>query len=144
METGDVVFVRGSTWISRIIRFFDKGEFTHVALAISNDRIIEAQYNIRSRVKKLSYKSYEVVPMNLTEVQKKKLVSIISKYEGKSYDFPLAFSMVTGWLRIDNPNYLICTELDIDMLKEAGVLDPYLADMKPNEFYTYLTEVRKK
>jgi cell wall-associated NlpC family hydrolase len=144
VETGDVVFVRSNTWISKLVRHFDKGRFSHVAIAVSNGRVIEAQYNIKSKVRPLKYKSYEVFPMDLTDKQKRHLASILKKYKGKKYDFLLAFSMTSNWFRLDNPNYMICSELAVDILKEIGVLDPNLRDMKPNEFYDYLTVVRPK
>jgi hypothetical protein len=140
METGDIVFVRGNTWISKLIRFFDKGKFSHVALAVSTERITEAQYKTTVKVKPLDYESYEVFPMSLSEEQKRQLLDSIRKYEGKRYDYFLAFSMATKWLRLDNPNYLMCTELVMKVLQDIGVLAPHLEKMPPNEFYKYMKE----
>lgn len=142
METGDIIFVRNNSIISKIIRFFDKGRFSHCAIAISKDRLIEAQYNIKVSESKNTYPNYEVLKMNMTDKQKKDLLVAIKKYKGKRYDYLLAFSMSTKWLRIDNDDYLICSELVEDVLKDIGILDPYLQDMKPNELYRYLKNMK--
>ena len=45
MKAGDLVFVVDTGIISDIIREVDTGKFDHVAIAVNEKEIIEAQYN---------------------------------------------------------------------------------------------------
>jgi hypothetical protein len=49
MNIGDLIFVRSNSLMSKTIKAFD-GEFSHVAVAMSNNRILESEGMTKSRV----------------------------------------------------------------------------------------------
>lgn len=138
MKAGDVIFVRGTSFISRIVRFFDKGEFSHVAIAVSDYYVIETNWNMKSRIVPFHYEDFELIELNLTEYQRWRVPVIAKKYEGRMYDY----LQVIGYIfksRLNNPRHLICSELVYNILSEVGyVRDERLRDITPNELYTLL------
>jgi hypothetical protein len=151
MNTGDIVFIRGKNWISKLIRFFDKGEFSHVAVFVSKNEIIEAQYTTEARIVPFTYKDYEVINMNMTTSQME-FVRILSKdIEGTRYDLKqilllfikLVFGL-GGLGKFNDMKQLACSELAGVFLMETGYGGEELIDMTPNELYRYLkSEVKQ-
>lgn len=139
MQAGDIVFVQGRTLISKIIRFFDKGDFSHVAMAVSPNLIIEAQYGTKVRIVpfRFDYADCEIIDLHLTEVQRRQIQINANRYVGKRYDYMQAIGM--GLKRgIDNHNAYICTEIIHELLNLIGYMC-CIQDMKPNQLYRYLT-----
>lgn len=138
MQAGDIVFVRGKTLMSKLIRFFDKGEFSHVAMAVSPNLIIEAQYGTKVRIVpfRFNYEDCEIVDLGLTEEQRKQIQRNANKYVGKRYDYLQAIGLALK-RGIDNQNAYICTEIIHEMLGCVGY-ECCPNDMKPNELYRYL------
>ena len=141
------MFVRGSSLLSRIIRLFDKGRYSHVAIAVSETEILEAQYFTRSKVVRNYHLDYDIVDLNLSDYQRKEVVRMSKSMVGKWYDYRqiLGYVFRKPW---DNPNNMICSELVAVMLFELYIIRPShnvsLEDfrmMKPNELYRYLTGV---
>lgn len=141
MEVGQIFFVVGTSKIAKMVELFD-GEFSHVAMAISKDKVIETNWNIRSRVKKPDYKHYAKVNLNLTSKQKYLIVNNYKKYLNKPYDF----IQILGFIlkkNLNNKRKLICSELVYDLLTDAEVLDGSLkGNVTPNELYKLLTTIK--
>ncbi|MDQ0976604.1 hypothetical protein QFZ31_006656 [Neobacillus niacini] len=138
MKAGDIIFVRGTGIISRLVRFFDKGKFSHVAIAVSDTHVIEADWYMRSNIVEFHYEDYEIVSLNLTDNQRQHIPLTAIKYEGKMYDY----IQVLGYIfksRLNNPRHLICSELVYNILSEVGYInDASLRDITPNELYEIL------
>ena len=158
IKTGDVLFVEGSKWnpISWLIKFVSGGKFSHVAICIADDLILETEYSIRSRVidvnktKYLSKRKHEIVHVNFTKKQLDDLDLYILQYIGKKYDFGLILKMFLKYvLRIpiwnkDDDEY-ICSELVAELLLDLGAIDnEKTVNMSPNELYEYLRRVKNK
>lgn len=94
MQAGDIVFVRGHTPMSRLIRFFDRGEFSHVAIAVSKTHILEAQYGTRVRIVpfRFNLEDCEIVDLGLTTQQRWKIKDTCLWFVGKRYDYLQALS----------------------------------------------------
>lgn len=61
IQTGDIILVRGNTpLISRAIRWFTNSEYTHVALAVSEDQVFEIDINKRLAIHPLEHKNYDI------------------------------------------------------------------------------------
>jgi hypothetical protein len=117
MQAGDLVFVRDKGIIPTLIRFFDPGRFNHVAVAVSDTQIIEAEYNTRVHIVDMNYEDIEIVSLGLTLEQQEAIVKAANKYIGRRYDL----LQILGYLikeRIGSPKQLICSELAHDMLKD--------------------------
>jgi hypothetical protein len=138
MKSGDIVFVRGTSLIAKIVRFFDKGRFSHVAIAVNEHEVIETNWNMKSKIVKFHYEDYEVVHLNLTDFQRQCIPVIAKKLEGRQYDY----LQVIGYIfnsRLNNPRHLICSELVYNILSEVGFInDVNLRDITPNELYEFL------
>ncbi|MCY8256442.1 hypothetical protein MOC12_21020 [Bacillus spizizenii] len=138
MKAGDVIFVRGTSFVSRLVRFFDKGQFSHVAIAVSETHVIETNWNMTSKIVPFHYEDYESVELKLTDFQRRCVPVIARRYEGRMYDY----IQVIGYIfksRLNNPRHLICSELVYNILSEVGyVRDERLRDITPNELYELL------
>lgn len=139
MRAGDIVFVRGTSLISKLVRMIDKGEFSHVAIAVSDTQVIEANWYMRSKIVTFHYEDFEIVRLNLTDNQVTQIPLVAKKFEGKMYDYLQVLSYLFKG-RINNPRHLICSELVYNILSEVGYInDDSLRDIKPNELYKILT-----
>lgn len=153
MKAGDIVFVRGNSLISKMVRLFDKGEFSHVAIAVSDTEVLEANWNIKTRITDFYFKDYEILDLGLTN-EERKLIKEASPYlVGRYYDFPQITWYMIGKLfsfdaknRFNSPNNLICSEVIFYLLSEIGWLDEALdidPDVTPNELYAILKSIKK-
>lgn len=150
MQTGDLVFVRGHSLLSRLITLFDKGKWSHVAVAVSDTEIIEAAYFTKVRIRKMEYKDYEIAPMNLTFEEQKTIVELAKKLEGKWYDYKqILWYVLRNLFKVEkspfwnNPNDLICSELVFILYSSIGKTygDSFVT---PNELYHIITNNREK
>ncbi|MGE7305896.1 YiiX/YebB-like N1pC/P60 family cysteine hydrolase [Priestia megaterium] len=144
MKAGDIVFVKGDTFISKTVRFFDKGDFSHVAMALSSSHIIEAQYNSRVRIKPLDYENIEVFEMNMNISQRHTLLQNAVNSTGKWYDY----LQIIGFIlapnrRVGSPKQFICSELVHALLEGVGIEvgDEFTT---PNQLYRLLHERRSR
>jgi cell wall-associated NlpC family hydrolase len=146
MKAGDIVFVRGNSPLSHLIQFLDKGEFSHVAIAVSNNEILEAQYFTKSRITPFYFKDYEIIDLGLLDSHRNRVEEISESLEGKIYDYFQVFlyfirAVLYRELKIyHNPNYILCSELIDIILTEIGIIpkDQFLGNVTPNELYRYL------
>lgn len=145
MKAGDLVFVRSKGIIPSLIRFFDKGRFSHVAIAYSDTEILEAEYNTRVHVIPMpeEYKDFEVVPLHLGE--NNRIVEFSKDYIGKKYDFleifRIWFRKVFKWRGLDRFNdtrEVVCSELVGDYLEFVGIAEKGTELMAPNELYKFI------
>lgn len=140
MKAGDLIFVKGDSIISKAIRLFDKGRFSHVAIAVSDTHVLETNWNMKSRIVECSYTDFEVVSLPLTEDQRIRIVVEAKLLEGVPYDYiQILFLMFSS--RLNNPRHFICSELVYTVLKNVGYqIDNSLRDSTPNELYGALTK----
>lgn len=148
MQTGDIIFIGGNQIIDEIIRFFDHGDYNHVAMFVSDTEIIEAQYNTKVHVVDNFYQYTDdaicVIPMNLTDEQKEKLGKLKDQYIGEGYDYGdifikfLRLEFGINLEKFENPNEQICSELVGRLLVGLGLADKSVIDMAPNELFRYL------
>ncbi|AJA41369.1 enoyl-CoA hydratase/carnithine racemase-like [Geobacillus virus E3] len=147
-EIGSLLFVRGDSFISKLIQKIDGGEFSHVCIAVSNKSILEAQRFTKSRIVPIYFDNYEVINLNLTNEQKDKLVKLAVDLVGIRYDYKQVFcELIEKILKKEifpnNPKNMMCSELvtylllQIGYLKSTDEIDKFL-ELTPNELYSYL------
>jgi hypothetical protein len=147
MKSGDIVFVYNKSVLSRIIRFFDKGKFTHVAIAVSDTEVFEAQYYTKARITEMKYKNYEIVNLGIEGEDIPKLVGLCKSLEGRWYDYLQILSYILQRvfnhteLMFNNPNMLICSEAVSLILSELKVTNKTFGDTTPNELYNKLQTI---
>lgn len=150
MEIGDIIFINGKSPISKIIRFFDGGKFSHVAIAVSSTHIVESQYFTRVRITPMNYQNYEIVRIDLNDIQKEQLIKDSIQLTGRWYDYiQIVWYLFKKLFHLNpksiwnSPNNLICSELVALLLINVGFLKitdyPNLLDKTPFELYEFLT-----
>ncbi|MEH7506624.1 hypothetical protein V7159_02905, partial [Priestia megaterium] len=70
MRAGDIAFIRGTGLISKIIKWIDRGEFSHVVILTSPTTCLTAEYNTRVKEMPFEYEDYEVLDLGLTDVER--------------------------------------------------------------------------
>lgn len=148
MEIGSVIFVRGHSLVSSLIQKYD-GEFSHVCLALSKDRIIESQRFTKSRIVEFDYSDYEVIPLNLTEDEKYNLLKLSIQLTSYQYDYEKVWGYVLrrifDWNKpnlYNNRENFLCSELVEILLYGIGKLpiEKNFGDKSPTELYMYLMD----
>ena len=140
MQAGDIIFVKGRTPMSALIRLFDAGEFSHVALAVSKTHILEAQYGTRTRIVafRIKMEDCKMIDLGLPPKDRRTIETNSIYYVGKKYDYLQAISYALKGCTYDSPNNHICTEIIHELLNLIGYMC-CIQDMKPNQLYRYLT-----
>lgn len=153
MKAGDIIFVKGNPPLANLVRWFDKGEFSHVGIAVSETHILEADWYIRTRIREMNYENYEVVDLGLNDEQRDELVHAGIDMIGKWYDYPQIlwyvlkrFAIVKGTAnKFNSPNNLICSELIFYLLFVVGMIDTndeINNDVTPNQLYRMIQSLR--
>ncbi|MGG3891993.1 hypothetical protein [Metabacillus fastidiosus] len=155
-ETGQLIFVRGKSPLSFLIRLFD-GEFSHVGIALSENALLETQYLKNAQIVKMNYKDYEIVDLKLTDEQKQLLKLKAIDLVGRQYDYKQFFMEALrkifkfkGKNKWNSPTQDICSELIVYLLlqinwfgdKGTDCID-CLLDATPNQFYKIIKELAK-
>lgn len=162
MRKGDIVFIKGSSVITRIITKIDKmsngdnGEYSHVAIAISDKHMIEANYNQKVSIVNLdkqmpSISKLKVIDLKLTQQERESVYQNSIKYLDKRYDYlqivTLLFNRLFGFRLINNKKRFICSELVVSAMNDSGLLEGYdcekLSDMTPNQLYEFILRYSK-
>lgn len=131
LKRGDIVFIRGRSPISPIIRYFDKGKFTHVGIMLDDGiHILDARLIGGVKPRHFDFTDYEVVRIPGVNIDAAK------RYIGLGYDLLqfvwYGFRFGKVW---NNPNKMICSELVAIALRRDD-----LRNMAPNELYEKLNE----
>ncbi|MDY7043705.1 YiiX/YebB-like N1pC/P60 family cysteine hydrolase [Virgibacillus sp. M23] len=161
MKRGDVVFVQGKGMLSRLIRYFDgNGLYSHVAIAISDEKVIEANYDTKVAIRDFDKEKYSIIDVpkiGLSNQQRMNIYNEALKYIGKRYDYIQLLWYILrkafrfgGRNRLNNPNNVICSELVFIVLNESGVFDDLCikninrgTDLTPNELYDLVKYIAK-
>jgi len=151
--TGNIIFVRGSSPLSKTIRLFDAGAYSHVAIALSSTHILEAQYYTKSRICPIYFEDYDVINLGLSRQQQLEVMRLGISLVGKWYDYRQIGGYIMRQLfgsdirKFNNPNNLICSEIIAIILEKSGALEGTygeLEDKTPNELYKILKQYQEK
>jgi cell wall-associated NlpC family hydrolase len=129
MRAGDVLFIRGTSPVSVLIRWLTKSPYTHVALALGDGRIIEADRFIRTRIRKLTDADvFDVHRLQDVDRETLNLVCMVARsYEGLRYDYLQVLGQLLrlafGWQEplFNRKNRFICSELIDVSFMASGV-----------------------
>lgn len=142
MKKGDLIFVRRNNWLGKLIRYFDKGEFSHVAIMLDPDSLTVLDARLFGGVKPrgFDFNDYEIVSV---EGDIDKAVNLI----GLKYDKALFIwhgikylaSKVGLSIKVqNNPKEMICSEYVAYYMGRGD-----LFNKKPNEIYRELVETKE-
>lgn len=114
MKAGDLIFVKPYSFIGNVIKFMTGGQYSHIAIALSEDKIFEAQYGKISGIYDMTYTNYDIKEPAITDRQRHQLVEFIYNGDpcGREYD---GYEIV-GWL-IQLGLWKFCKNINIDIIK---------------------------
>jgi len=145
IQSADVIFYRPKSFIGWVISKVTNSPYSHVALAIDSNTLIEANRFIKTRVVPIEYdnKITHIYRLdNVTQEERDRIVSIALSYEGTDYDYAQIFEMfVRIVFRIkrtlfNNQQKLTCSEVVDNAFYKAGVKRKdleFLYDITPEE-----------
>lgn len=156
MRAGDVIFVKPSGLLSGLVAKIDGSPFSHVAMAVSETHIVEAQAFTRSRITPITERETLILDLGLTDEQRDTIQDYAIAATGKWYDY----SLIAGYffrnvLKLDfkalwnSQNNLICSELVAGLLilaKYEGAEGLQNQNISPRELLLHLSayELKKK
>ena len=150
---GDVLFVKGTGLVSRMIRFVTGGEWSHCAIFLDDNTLLETEWSTKCRIINIEdtdylEKEHKIVRVPLTEDQKDLLQVVTYMSLGKKYDFWLIFKLFIKCLfgfKVKKNSYetLVCSELVGYVLLSLGVFtydEAHIANTSPSELYNILKD----
>lgn len=115
-----IEFSKSGSIISKLIRWFTWGKWSHVAVRMPEGDMIEAREFLGVVRRNVKYEDVQQVVLEVTEEQAKVFHDVLRSQVGKPYDWLaiLGFLFRRDWQRDD---YWICSELVAWALIKAGV-----------------------
>jgi hypothetical protein len=151
MKAGDIVFSRDNSLISKVVRYFDgNSKYSHCCIAVSENKVLEAQYFKRSKVVPFYFTDYEIIDLGLSDSQRKQIQELTPALIGHRYDY---IQIISYFIRdivgrkfriVNSPTNYICSEIVEIILQNIGVIpnNKKLRNLTPNELYRYLTSLK--
>jgi hypothetical protein len=152
LKPGDLVFVRGHSFLSFLIRLFDKGKWSHCAIATSEKHVLETDWNTDVRIREFDYPDYEIIDLGLSEEQRKEIIRLGINCVGTPYDFGFIMNKVksklfgrsAGKKILSNPQQMVCSEVLTYLLLNIRWINTdemkKVADSTPNELYKFIKD----
>lgn len=150
---GDIIFVEGTGIVSWLIKKVTGGKWSHVAMFVNDDYLVETEWNTRGRLININdtdylTKNHEIIHIELTKEQQDLLNVAIYPFLGAKYDYLLIFKLfIKHVLKIgfkrNTPQEVVCSELVAHILLILGVFgynEFGVTNYSPNELYRYLKE----
>lgn len=142
----DIIFYKRVGFINRLISWLTKSEYTHVALAVSDTEIIEA--NVFVNVRRIEFDKAEKVVIKrtryLTHEQEKIILNYVNSKLGTKYDYlTIAKKAIHLLLKrdraiVDNDIRVYCSEIVDRAYLKAGidlVSNRVDGDVTPSDLY---------
>jgi hypothetical protein len=152
IQTGDILFVKGSSKMSHWVRKFTFGEYTHVGI-LYDERVIfetDGEYGKATKFPLSTYngKDIEIYRFgNPTWHDKKLMQQLCDKYEGVPYSYwDIIVKAVFFWLHprirgkvaaaLGTKKFMICNELVMRIMHEATAhpIFAHSESSNPSEF----------
>lgn len=148
---GDVLFVKGTGLVSKMIQWVTGGKWSHCAIFLDENTLLETEWSTKCRIINIEdtdylTKEHEVIPIKLTKDQEELLKVVTYMTLGKKYDFWMIFKLflksIFGW-KVKKHSYdtLVCSELVGYVLLSLGVFtydEAHIANTSPSELYNIL------
>lgn len=123
LVVGDMIFYKSNTLMGKIIGRLTKSEYSHVAMYVGDNKIVEADRFIKSRITDFVVEDKKLVKImrykhQLTNEQRTEILVNLDNVVGLTYDYltifylflKLAFSVDTT-NTVNDLNKFICSEL---------------------------------
>lgn len=139
LRVGDIIFVKGSTELDKMIELTERGKYNHVALYIGNGRVIESQGGREIGLANLSdYAVYDVGRVQMGVDQINELREYALAQQGKKYDWLLIIILALRLIfRINIPykerSRRICSTFVRDCYSHIGINLTCIENCTPQE-----------
>ncbi|MGL5329086.1 MAG: YiiX/YebB-like N1pC/P60 family cysteine hydrolase [Peptostreptococcaceae bacterium] len=124
MKCGDIFLIKNDTFISKLIRWFTRSQYSHCGLCISDDGIHlwHTEFNMGLRLTHLMYPSdkMEVYRVNVS-YDHEKLYDFILANIGNKYDFMEIFKVIFRCKKAETDSEYICSELIRAAYRHVGI-----------------------
>lgn len=132
LQPGDIILFKGKGFISKMVQFFTKSNYTHAAMMISDKQMIEANWykkvNIVDFIYDVDimevYRYKEKLDINQTIQIVQNSYTMLDKYYDYSQVISYVFEFFLG-KHFNNPfnlgNFIICSELIDKSYKFANI-----------------------
>ena len=125
---GDIICVKGTSLISKLIKRATKSEYSHCAIVISTEpcQIVEIDYKYHLKINAIHYTYYDVFRCeNISNTQLDTIKNYLMSSLGAQYDF---LQLFTQWLNIlvkafpivNSPIRFLCSEVIDRAYQKAG------------------------
>ena len=149
--TGDVLFVEGTGPISWLIKKVTNGKWSHVALFIDEETLIETEWNTKCRLININdtdylTKKHEIIHVPFDDKDKELLNVAIYPFLGAKYDYLLLVKLFFKYIlkigfKRNTPQKVVCSELVAHVLLILGFFNYNefgVTSASPNELYNIL------
>lgn len=150
MMLGDIIFIGDDSWISKLIQKYTDCPYSHVAIYIGNDKIIEADYLgvIISDIAKYNHCRLARFSLHVAHADLYKFIDFVLTQYNRKYDY----SLLLGYLLVFTFNackkYLgffncsdrwLCSELVAAGMEHVNIKLPKSPqNMTPKDIYDFL------
>lgn len=151
MKAGDIVFFHSKGIVSWLIRKVSNGDYNHSAIAISDQLVLESEWNSGVRIRNINAYHKEgalitVIPMDITTDQKQQLHQICNSFvSAKFYDWKQIAKLFIKYVFHINCKWkntrqkVICSELVAMIMLDTAMANDYnIIDFSPQELYNWL------
>ncbi len=156
IQPGDIIFYRPTGFIGWAISKITKSEYSHVAMAVDNFHIIEADKFIQSRISDLSYVENIHRVYRIRDIDKATQFAVTTEaltMLGTNYDYSQVFGLFLriifkrDEISLNRANKYICSEIIDSSLFRAKVPRSdmkHLGDITPQELFDKYSLVEVK
>lgn len=149
--TGDILFVEGTGLVSKLIKWVTGGNWSHTALFLDDETLIETEWNTKCRIIKIQdtdylTKNHEIIHVPFDKEDRELLNVAIYPFLGAKYDYWLLVKLFFKHVfkigfKKNSPQKVVCSELVAHILLILGHFDYNefgIANTSPNELYKIL------
>jgi uncharacterized protein YycO len=128
MKPFDLLFYKGNSIVSKVIKYFTGSTYSHVGLVLDGLHIVEIDWKFPLKIRHLKYNSrnYDIYRIdNLNEKQKEKMLEFVNFKLNTEYDHweNIRF-LLWKFFKIktkDDIDKFNCIEFIVDCFKYAGI-----------------------
>jgi len=134
----NIVFYKGTSLVSRIIRFLTHGNYSHCAMVIGRFSLLQLDWKTPVTIKFLEYKvnTYDIYELTfeLTDDEKEQLLDFMRKRINTSYDWKFiisrGFNLTFNTRIIHSKEKYNCDELIVEAYRSVLGVDLLCGDYK--------------
>ena len=129
IQPGDILLIRGDTWVDKIIKLVTRSPYSHVVGVVNSDHVVEILPFSTARFKKIqdyTGRADVFTCERLSNDDRTKIISYVNGKLGTSYNYNLLFWEASryflNWVwPYENKDSSICSTLWSEAYRKAGI-----------------------